>query len=186
MTSPAKALFLDRDGVINKEVNYLHKIEDFEFLPYVFETCRRFIAAGYQIIIITNQAGIGRGYYSEAQYQALTDWMLAEFTANQITITKVYHCPHHPTDALGDYKTKCDCRKPQPGMLLRAAKEFHLDLNKSRLIGDKVSDINAGRNAEVGYCCLVSTGHALSDSDIALADGCFNNLQQLTDSVLGK
>ena len=91
-----KALFLDRDGVINKEKNYLYKIEDFEFIDGVFDTCRYFQDLGYLIIVITNQAGIARGKYTEKDFEILTTWMLKEFEKENITISKVYYCPHHP------------------------------------------------------------------------------------------
>ncbi|MCK4442306.1 MAG: D-glycero-beta-D-manno-heptose 1,7-bisphosphate 7-phosphatase, partial [Sulfurovaceae bacterium] len=148
-----KALFLDRDGVINKEKNYLYKIEDFEFIDGVFETCRYFQKKGYLIIIITNQAGIARKKYSENDFKILTDWMLKEFENKDIKILKVYHCPHHP-----DFSGECECRKPKPKMILDAQNEFNIDLKKSILIGDKNSDIEAGLNAKIGNNYLITTG----------------------------
>jgi len=152
-----KALFLDRDGVVNKEKNYLYKIEDFEFLDGVFETCHYFQEKGYLIIIITNQAGIARGKYTEEDFAILTEWMVGEFKKQGIDIAKVYHCPHHP-----DFTGKCKCRKPKPGMLLKAQKEFEIDMKNSILIGDKVSDVDAGKNAGIGSNYLVETGHKVS------------------------
>lgn len=149
-----KALFLDRDGVINKEKNYLYKIEDFEFIDGVFETCKYFQDKGYLIIVITNQAGIARGKYTEKDYQILTDWMMNEFKKQDINIKKVYHCPHHP-----DFSGECECRKPNPGMILQAQQEFDIDLSQSILVGDKNSDIEAGINAGVKMNYLVRTGH---------------------------
>jgi len=151
-----KALFLDRDGVINKEKNYLYKIEDFEFIDGVFEVCRYFQDKGYLIIIVTNQAGIARGKYTEENYQRLTRWMLEEFKKKNITITKVYHCPHHP-----DFTGECECRKPKPGMLLRAKEEFGIDMEHSILVGDKNSDIEAGLSAGIGSSFLITTGHEI-------------------------
>jgi D-glycero-D-manno-heptose 1,7-bisphosphate phosphatase len=139
-----KGLFLDRDGVINQEINYLHRIKDVIFIEGIFEICRFYQKNGFQLFIITNQAGIAKGYYSEEDFQNLTDWMNEEFKKEGIQITKVYHCPHHP-DITGD----CSCRKPHPGMILEAQQEFHLDLSKSILIGDKLSDIEAGQNAGI-------------------------------------
>ena len=154
-----KALFLDRDGVVNKEKNYLYKIEDFEFIDGVFETCRYFQDRGYLIIIITNQAGIARGKYTEKNYQVLTKWMIREFDKENIKISKVYHCPHHP-----DFSGECECRKPKPKMILDAQKEFDIDLENSILVGDKNSDIEAGINAGVKLNYLITTGHKISEN----------------------
>ncbi len=139
-----KALFLDRDGVVNLELDYVYRIEDFEFVPGIFELCAEFQQRGFLIFIITNQAGIARGYYSEADFRKLTNWMVQEFKSNGITIEKTYHCPHHP-----DFGGECDCRKPNPGMILQARAEYDLDLKQSVLIGDKQSDIQAGINAGI-------------------------------------
>jgi len=121
-----KALFLDRDGVVNKEKNYLYKIEDFEFIDGVFETCRYFQDKDYLIIIITNQAGIAREKYTENDFKILTEWMIKEFEKESIKISKVYYCPHHP-----DFSAECECRKPKPRMILDAQKEFDIDLKNS-------------------------------------------------------
>lgn len=137
-----KALFLDRDGVINVEKDYLYKIEDFEFIEGIFELCTYFTDNNYKIIVVTNQSGIARGYYSEEDFNTLTLWMTEEFNKRDITLTHVYHCSHHP-----EITGKCRCRKPEPGMLLDAAKDFNLDLQNSIIIGDKERDIEAGINA---------------------------------------
>ena len=140
-----RALFLDRDGVINVEKNYVYKIEDFEFIKPIFAVCKKYQNQGFKIFVITNQAGIARGYYTVDDYLYLTDWMETEFGKRGIVITKTYFCPHHP-----NFSGPCSCRKPKPGMLLQAKDEFDLDLEKSILIGDKQSDIDAGINAGVG------------------------------------
>ncbi len=137
-----KALFLDRDGVINVEKNYLYKIEDFEFIEGIFELCRYFSDKEYKIIIVTNQSGIARGYYSEEDFKLLSEWIVAEFKKRDIPIAHIYHCPHHP-----DISGKCRCRKPEAGMLLDAKKDFSIDLKNSIIIGDKERDIEAGINA---------------------------------------
>ncbi|NOQ30366.1 MAG: D-glycero-beta-D-manno-heptose 1,7-bisphosphate 7-phosphatase [Helicobacteraceae bacterium] len=142
MSQQTKALFLDRDGVINKEINYLHKIEDFIFIDGIFELCKKFKTDGYKIFVVTNQSGICREYYSEDDFRTLTKWMVEEFKKNSIKIEKVYHCPHHPK-----FSGECECRKPNAGMLLQAEKEFNIDLKNSIIIGDKESDIEAGLNA---------------------------------------
>lgn len=138
----SKALFLDRDGVINIEKDYLYKIEDFEFIDGIFELCRHYQSLDYDIFVVTNQSGIARGYYSEKDFISLTRWMIQEFSKNNVIIRKVYHCPHHP-----DISGECTCRKPHPGMLLDANKEFGIDLQNSILIGDKERDIEAALNA---------------------------------------
>lgn len=146
-----KAVFLDRDGVINVDKGYVHKVEDFEFVDGIFELCEFFQRNGYLIIVITNQAGIARGYYTEEDFLKLTDWMLKEFKIRGIDIAKVYYCPHHP-----DFTGPCFCRKPQPGLILKAKDEFDIDLSNSFLIGDKESDIMAGLNAGVGNIIFLS------------------------------
>ncbi len=151
-----KAIFLDRDGVINQDFGYTHKIEDFVFIEGVFPACRRFQALGYKLVVVTNQAGVARGYYNESDFETLTDWMLQRFDEEGVEITGVYHCPHHATEGFGEFKVDCNCRKPKPGMLFRAAKEHGLDLGQSIIIGDKLSDMEAGRAAGVQHCALIS------------------------------
>ena len=137
-----KALFLDRDGVINVEKNYLYKIEDFEFINGIMDLCFYYYTQGYEIFVVTNQSGIARNYYTENDFDLLTKWMVEEFSKNKIIISNVYFCPHHPS-----ISGECACRKPKPGMLLDAAKKYKLDLSHSIIIGDKERDIEAGLNA---------------------------------------
>lgn len=170
MGGSAKGLFLDRDGVINTEKDYVHEIGEFEFIGGVFETCATFQKAGFRIVIVTNQAGIGRGYYSESDYYRLTDWMLGAFRGHGICIAGVYFCPHHPTAGVGSYRKDCRCRKPEPGMLLRASVELGIDLSSSILIGDKESDLEAGRRAKIGRLVLVRSGHPPSLTAKGMAD----------------
>lgn len=140
-----KALFLDRDGTINIEKNYVYKVEDFEFIDGIFGLIKSYQEKGFLIFIITNQAGIARGYYTEEDFKMLTEWMIDQFLKRGIKITKVYHCPHHP-----EITGNCECRKPNPGMILDAIKEFEIDPVNSVLIGDKKSDILAGEKAGLG------------------------------------
>lgn len=151
------ALFLDRDGVINVEKNYVHRIEDFEFVDGIFELCKIAQDMGYAIVVVTNQAGIGRGYYTEADFRDLTDWMKEQFRRRNICIAGVYHCPYHPTGGVGDYRRESYDRKPNPGMLFRAQQDLGLDLKNSVLVGDKISDMEAGRAA--GIARLVFMTH---------------------------
>lgn len=138
------ALFLDRDGVVNVEKNYVYRAEDIDFIEPIFEICRKYQEKGFKIFIITNQAGIARGYYSQDDFLKLARWIEVEFAQRGIDIIKTYFCPHHP-----EFTGECPCRKPNPGMILKAKKEFDLDLENSVLIGDKQSDIDAGINAGI-------------------------------------
>lgn len=155
-----KALFLDRDGVINKEVNYLYKIEDFIFIDGIFELCKYYQDLGYMIFVITNQSGIARGYYNEADFNELTGWMIDEFLKEGINITKVYHCPHHP-----DISGYCECRKPKDGMIKKAENEFDIDLKNSVLVGDKESDITAAINAGIQESYIFDEKRVLKSSN---------------------
>ena len=145
------AVFLDRDGVINVDKGYVHRIADFEFTAGAFDLCKTAQDVGLVPIVITNQAGIGRGFYTEGDFQRLTAWMLEQFHARGIRVGRVYHCPYHPTAGIGDYRRESYDRKPNPGMILRARDELDLDLSHSVLVGDKDSDIEAGAAAGVGY-----------------------------------
>lgn len=127
-----KALFLDQDGTINVEKNYVYKIEDFIFIDGILELNKSYQDKGYLVFIVTNQAGIARGFYTQKEYYVITEWMIKKFRENDVEITKVYYCPHHP-----DFTGSCNCRKPNPGLILKALKEFNIDPKKSVLIGDK-------------------------------------------------
>jgi D-glycero-D-manno-heptose 1,7-bisphosphate phosphatase len=154
----SKALFLDRDGVINAEQGYVHCREDFHFQEGIFELCRAAQIRRYLLVIVTNQAGIARGYYTEAEFLALTEWMVQRFADQGIQIARVYYCPYHPIHGVGAYKYDSPDRKPLPGMLLRAKVDFSLDLTASVLIGDKLSDILAADAAGVGAKILLRSG----------------------------
>lgn len=154
VTAARPALFLDRDGVINVDHAYVHKRENFEFVDGIFELVREARARGYLVFVVTNQAGIGRGKYTEADYQLLTDWMCREFSARGAVIDRVYFCPYHAEHGIGIYKLDSPMRKPRPGMILQAAQEFGVDLAASLLVGDMETDIQAGRSAGVGTTVL--------------------------------
>ena len=155
---PKKAIFLDRDGVVNKEVNYLFKIEDFEFIDGIFDACLYFQNLGYAIIIVTNQSGIARKYYTENDYQTVTKWMLRQFEDNGIEILNVFHCPHGP-------ESTCECRKPKPGMFLTAKIKHNIDMEKSWMIGDKEVDMIAANSAGINHTILVRSGHSNHESN---------------------
>lgn len=144
-----KALFLDRDGVINIDREYIYKIEDFIFADGIFDVLSLFQKNGYLLIIITNQSGIARGYYTENDFKILNDWMLGQFESRGIKIARVYYSIYHPELGIGEYKRDDFDRKPNPGMILKAQKDFDIDLSASILVGDKESDVEAGINAGV-------------------------------------
>lgn len=152
-----KALFLDRDGVINLDSAYVYQPQEFIFIEGIFELCHYFANQDYSLFIITNQAGIGRGFYTEQDFEKLMLWVSAEFSKRGLVIKKSYYCPHHPTAGIGLYKTSCHCRKPKAGMLLKAAQQFNLDLSQSVLVGDKNSDIKAGEKAGVKKNYLIKS-----------------------------
>lgn len=135
-----KAIFLDRDGTINVEKNYLYKIDDFEFLPGVVEALKKLQDAGYLLIIITNQSGIGRGYYTEKDFKKLNVWMVSTLKEMGVIINAVYYCPHLPDARIKEYRIDCECRKPKLGMYYQAIKDYDLDLSHCYAIGDKIRD----------------------------------------------
>jgi D-glycero-D-manno-heptose 1,7-bisphosphate phosphatase len=143
-------LFLDRDGVINVNHGYVHKCQFFDFIPGVFELTRATHIQHYKLVVITNQAGIARGYYSEQQFHDLAHWMCEQFKMQGAFISKVFFSPFHPADGIGKYKKDDLSRKPHPGMILQAQRELNLDLEYSILICDKASDIQEGITAGVG------------------------------------
>jgi D-glycero-D-manno-heptose 1,7-bisphosphate phosphatase len=156
-----RAAFLDRDGVINVDHGYVFRREDFSFVPGVLEGTRRLHDLGFALVVITNQSGIGRGLYSVNAFEGLTDWMKSEFDAAGAPLSGVYYCPHHPTEAHGEFRRPCGCRKPAPGMLLAAARELDLNLGASVLFGDKESDLLAARAAGVPRRVLLGTDAAV-------------------------
>jgi len=151
-----KTIFLDRDGVINKEVGYLHRIKDFEFIDGVFDACLYFQSFGYQIIIVTNQSGIERGYYSENDFHIVNNWMLKKFKNQGVDILDVFFCPHGP-------ESNCDCRKPKPGMFNQANKKYDINMEDSWMIGDKEADVQAANAASIQNTILVKSGHAIDE-----------------------
>lgn len=150
------AVFFDRDGVINHNHGYVHKREDFDFKEGIFDVARHAYKQNYKIVVITNQAGIARGYYTEEQFHELTDWMCQQFVAAGAPIKRVYFSPYHPTAGLGRYLKDDISRKPHPGMIIQAQQELSINVSRSVLIGDNLSDIQAGNAAGVGTNLLVT------------------------------
>ena len=153
-----KTIFLDRDGVVNKEVRYLYKLSDFEFIDGIFDACLYFQKLGYEIVIVTNQSGIARGYYDENDYLRLTEWMLGQFNDNGINILDTFYCPHSPASL-------CECRKPKPGMLIEAKHKHDISMKDSWMIGDKETDIEAANLAGITNTILVKSGHLINESN---------------------
>ncbi len=135
-----KAVFLDRDGTINRDKGYLWRIEDFEFLPGAIEGLKLLQKMGFLLIIISNQSGIARGYYTEENVQKLHEWMQRTLVNYGVFLDGIYYCPHHPSASVEKYRQDCNCRKPKPGLFLRAAKDFDIDFSKSYAVGDKLRD----------------------------------------------
>ena len=156
MTDVRRALFLDRDGVINHEVGYLHRAEEVRFVEGIFSLCRTAMRLGYRIIVVTNQSGIARGYYSVAQFDGLMDWMRMKFRAEQVELDAVYYCPYHPEHGVGEYKREHPDRKPGHGMLLRGAEEFGISLVDSVMVGDRCSDVGAANGAGLKQAFLLA------------------------------
>ncbi|HYR26776.1 MAG TPA: D-glycero-beta-D-manno-heptose 1,7-bisphosphate 7-phosphatase [Aquabacterium sp.] len=179
-----KAAFLDRDGVINLDRAYVHRWDEFEFVPGAVEAMRRLREAGYTLVVVTNQSGLARGMYTEAQYQALTAQMRQVLAEAGAEVAGVYHCPHHPKGKVPELAVDCDCRKPEPGMILQAAQDLGLSLADSIMVGDKPSDIQAARAAGVGKAYIVQSDNDESTDDLAGADAAYADLRSCVDALL--
>lgn len=155
-----KALFLDRDGVVNIDTGHLYKIEDFKFIKGVPGLIKKYNNAGYKVIIVTNQSGIAKKYYIEKDMHRLHAHISKKLAENGAHIDALYFCPHHP-----DFTEACECRKPKPGMILQAARDLNIDLLGSIMVGDKESDILAGLSAGIGRLVLVRSGHPIDEEN---------------------
>lgn len=156
---PRRALFLDRDGIINVDHGYVHTPGQTRWVPGIFELCRAARDSGYLLVVVTNQAGIARGLYSESAFLDYTRWVHEEFSRQDATLLATYYCPHHPTTGETELRVQCECRKPAPGMILRAARELAIEKTVSVLLGDKASDIEAGLTAGVAMNILFGSEH---------------------------
>lgn len=179
------AVFLDRDGTLNVEKEYLWRIEEFEFVPGVPEAVRRLNRAGFLVVVITNQSGVARGYFQMEDVHRLHRHIQNQLKEHAAHIDAFYICPHHPE--YGDPPTVCLCRKPSPGLLLDAACDLGIDLGASYMIGDKVADIEAGRQAGCRPL-LVQTGYGriTLEAVSALAAGAFSDLPEAVEWILAQ
>jgi D-glycero-D-manno-heptose 1,7-bisphosphate phosphatase len=157
-----RAVFLDRDGTVNAEREYLHRPEDFEFIPGAPQAIRLLNDAGFCVIVVTNQSGIARGFYDEAALERLHRYMDGELARFGARVDAYYFCPHHPRHGTGAYTRECACRKPLPGMLVQAAADLAIDLAESWIIGDKLADVEAGLRAGC-HAILVRTGYGAGE-----------------------
>ena len=171
-----KSIFLDRDGVINRDTDYLHKIKEFEFLDGIFEACKHFQSLNFKIIIITNQSGIGRGYFSEIEYMKITKWMINELNKNDVKILDIFHCPHAP-------ESNCDCRKPKPGMFIAAKNKYNINMEESWMVGDSERDITAASLAGIKNTILVRSGHQ-TDKENSQAKYQLNSIKDIRNTIL--
>ncbi|WP_158793130.1 D-glycero-beta-D-manno-heptose 1,7-bisphosphate 7-phosphatase [Granulicella sp. L60] len=151
-----RALFLDRDGVVNEEVGYLHRAEEVRFVAGIFSLCRTAARLGYRLIVVTNQAGIARGYYTESDFHLLTEFMRQQLLAEGVLLDAVYFCPFHPEHGVGEYRREHEDRKPGTGMLRRGAREFGVELTASVMVGDRCSDVAAANSAGLRQAFLIS------------------------------
>ncbi|HEY5715762.1 MAG TPA: D-glycero-beta-D-manno-heptose 1,7-bisphosphate 7-phosphatase [Psychromonas sp.] len=178
-----RAVFLDRDGVLNVDNGYVSNSDDFQFIDGVIDACRALKEKGYLLVVITNQSGIARGYFSEEQFHNLTEWMDWSLADRGVDLDGIYYCPHHAENGLGEYKVDCDCRKPKPGMLINAIEDLNIDPSQSILVGDKVSDIQAGLAAGIKTNYLVRTGKVITSEGEKIATAVFDDLSSIVKQL---
>lgn len=173
-----KAIFLDRDGTINLDHGYVHQIDDFHFIDGVIDALLALKKQGYLLVLVTNQSGIARGYFSEEQFLQLTEWMDWSLADRGVDLDGIYYCPHH-SEGLGEFRQKCDCRKPLAGMFEQAIRDLNIDPSQSIMVGDKLEDMQAAQNAGVAHKILVRTGKTVTPQAEAAADRVIDTLADL-------
>ncbi len=177
------AIFFDRDGTINRDHGYVYKIDNFQFIEGAIEAMIELKKMGYALILITNQSGIAIGLFTEEQFLELTEWMNWSLIDHGIGLDAIYYCPHHPNAIEQKYKQICNCRKPKPNMLLKAQKELNINMKASYMVGDKISDIQAGKEANIGTNVLVATEKSITEDDKKYADWIINSLADLPNKI---
>ncbi|QEW33476.1 D-glycero-beta-D-manno-heptose 1,7-bisphosphate 7-phosphatase [Erwinia billingiae] len=179
MTDKVPAIFLDRDGTMNEDHGYVHEIDNFQFIDGAIEAMQELKKMGYALVMVTNQSGIARGIFSEDTFMQLTEWMDWSLADRDVDLDGIYFCPHHPEGVIEEYRQQCDCRKPEPGMLLSAQKELNIDMAASYMVGDKIDDMLAGKAAGVGKKVLVRSGKPITEEGEKAADWVINSLADL-------
>ncbi|TCJ95818.1 D-alpha,beta-D-heptose 1,7-bisphosphate phosphatase [Volucribacter psittacicida] len=180
-----KAVFLDRDGTLNIDYGYVHDIDKFHFIEGCIEALKQLKQAGYLLVLVTNQSGIARGYFSEQQFLQLTEWMDWSLADRGVDLDGIYYCPHHP-EGKGEFKQVCDCRKPKAGMLLQAIQELHIDPAQSIMVGDKLIDIMAGKEANIATNILVKSGQSVDSDAEKVADMVLDSIAALPEFIKNK
>ncbi len=185
--APEPGLFLDRDGTINREVDYLGDPDDLELIPGVADAIRRAHEAGYRVVVITNQSGIARGLFGEKDLIAIHARLDELLAAEGAAVEGYYSCPHHPDFGGERYQRACDCRKPAPGLLLEAARDLDLDLARSACVGDSLRDLEAARRAGIPARYLVATGKGQDQrSGLGEGDHFVADLAEAVDALPGR
>lgn len=186
MTNTRPAIFLDRDGTLNKDHGYVHEIDQFEFIEGAIPALAQLKALGFALVLVTNQSGIARGKFTEQQFSTLTEWMDWSLADRGVDLDAIYYCPHHPQASVKAWREDCNCRKPRPGMLLAARDALHLDMPASYMVGDKLEDIQAAAAAGVGCKVLVRTGKPITPQAEAAADWILTSLAGLPQAIAHK
>ena len=164
-----KAVFLDRDGTINVDNHYVYRVADFKYIDGVLDALKELTNMGYILVVITNQSGIARGYYSEKEYIAIDEWMKKDLLDKGIKITKSYYCPHYKNGSIKDYSIECNCRKPKTGLFWKAMEELNINMNRSFSVGDKLRDLSVCKESGVKGILL-----SKKDTRAAYYDVCSN------------
>lgn len=181
-----KAVFLDRDGTLNIDYGYVHKIDDFHFIEGSIEALKKLKEMGYLLVLVTNQSGIARGYFTEQEFLQLTEWMDWSLADRGVDLDGIYYCPHHPEAKLAEFKQDCDCRKPKSGMLLQAIEELNIDPARSIMIGDKIEDLFAGQGAKIRTNILVRTGKEVTAKEEDEADYVLDSIADLPSLIFSQ
>ena len=181
-----KAVFLDRDGTLNIDYGYVHKIDDFHFIEGSIEALKKLKEMGYLLVLVTNQSGIARGYFTEQEFLQLTEWMDWSLADRGVDLDGIYYCPHHPEAKLAEFKQDCDCRKPKSGMLLQAIEELNIDPARSIMIGDKIEDLFAGQGAKIKTNILVRTGKEVTAKEEDEADYVLDSIADLPSLIFSQ
>ncbi|MGP1923881.1 MAG: D-glycero-beta-D-manno-heptose 1,7-bisphosphate 7-phosphatase [Arsenophonus sp. NEOnobi-MAG3] len=183
MSQSIPAIFLDRDGTINLDHGYVYEIDDFRFIEGAIEAMLELKKMDYALILVTNQSGITRGLFTEAQFLELTEWMDGSLIDRGVELDGIYYCPHYSDEVKQKYKKICNCRKPKAGMLLVAQKQLNINMKVSYMVGDKLSDMQAGKKAHIGTNVLVTKGKSVTEDDKKYANWIINSLADLPNKI---